>query len=218
MAHRPWGSVPSEAIKNQPQPVEQGQPKAIWQENGWKECYVGPSEPASDLASETTLTHRRAAHMARDTQGGYADLVCISAVVASFLQGASDFLVSMAPLLIIYEVYGADGSQGGLDWSLSLSLTHSLTHSRACFGLARSCAEFGAAAECGGRLRLRPAQHRAVGGPAREGGGAQKRPREARAQVRRTHPVRNFMSVYTTKKSFSASAGLPLSLSVCFFL
>lgn len=38
-------------------------------------------------------------------------------MVTSFLQGASDFFVSMAPLLIIFEVYG-DGSKGGLDWTL----------------------------------------------------------------------------------------------------
>eukprot|EP01046_Picozoa_sp_COSAG06_P057755 COSAG06_NODE_11366_length_1521_cov_1.919128_2_plen_193_part_01 len=96
----------------------------------WKECSVGPSEavkerrdshgePVKIFDTQTTETHRRAAHLVRDTQGGYADLVCISAIVMSFLQGASDFVVSMAPLLILYEVFGdgTDGTEGGgLDW------------------------------------------------------------------------------------------------------
>jgi phosphate/sulfate permease/Flp pilus assembly protein TadD len=114
----PCGSVPSEAIKGQPQPVKEGLAKSVWLQNGWKECHVGPSQPVEG-ASDTTLTHRRAAHRVRATQGGYADLVCISAMATSFLQGASDFLVSMAPLVIIYEVYGDDGSEGGLDWILA---------------------------------------------------------------------------------------------------
>lgn len=119
----PWGSIPSNAITGQPQPVDEDAKRAEWQDNGWRECYVGPSQPASD-ATDTTSTHRRAAHMVRETQGGYADLVCISAMAASFLQGASDFLVSMAPLLIIYEVYGdsSDGSEGGLSWTLACPL------------------------------------------------------------------------------------------------
>merc|ERR1712224_794344 len=115
----------------QPQPVKHGLPTSVWKGNTnaelgpvgvWKECSVGPSEAVKDrvdtsgekvklVDTQTTETHRRAAHMVRDTQGGYADLVCISAIVMSFLQGASDFVVSMAPLLILYEVFG-DGTDG----------------------------------------------------------------------------------------------------------
>jgi tetratricopeptide (TPR) repeat protein len=133
------GTVPTKAIAGQPQPVKHGLDPKVWTGNTdaelgpvgvWKECSVGPSEAVKEtrdshgnivkrVDTQTTETHRRAAHLVRDTQGGYADLVCISAIVMSFLQGASDFVVSMAPLLILYEVFGdgTDGTEGGgLDW------------------------------------------------------------------------------------------------------
>ena len=130
--HWKKGLAPTRALKGQPQPVENlimNYPENLRATKKFRVCKVGPSEPdtsADGTEHRTTDTNRvrRIAHTAREVQGGYADLVCLSSMVMCFLQGATDFVTAMAPMLIVYEAYGegtdaeTGNATGGLDWEL----------------------------------------------------------------------------------------------------